>query len=312
MVPWNHKTDGREEGPMKKRLSRLLALALCACLALGVTAHAADTEPAATRGQFIQQLYDAYQARNGYPGSTDPVAWAAALGVVQGYADGSVRADAAITRTQMAVMLYRYAGMTSLKTLIPNVLPSGVLDGYTDASSVPAWAETQVKWAVSTGLWLSGSATRLGPGDTVSRAECETAIMAVYAGGARLETDWDSCNLASDASLTVDSASAGRVAFSIRNSGTDWLNCEENSGLYRKVNGGWYLLDFYTAAQTSGSTVGPGVSLTREQTYWNNGQAVSLPAGEYRIAQKTERGATPHSVGLYRTECRLSADFTLS
>lgn len=297
---------------MRKRLSRLLALALCACLLLGAAAHAAGTEPAATRGQFIQQLYDVYKARNGYPGSTDPVAWASALGVVQGYADGSIRADAAITRTQLAVMLYRYAGMTSLKTLIPSVLPAGILDGYTDASSVPAWAETQVKWAVSAGLWLSGSATRLGPADTVSRAECETALMAIYAGGAELETDWDNYNLASDAKLTVDSFSADKVTFSIRNSGTDWLNCEEDSGLYRKVNGGWYLLDFYTLSQTGGATVGPGVSLIREQTYWNSSLAVSLPAGEYRIAQKTQRGATPHSVSLYRTECRLSADFTVS
>lgn len=297
---------------MKKRLSRLLALALCACFALGPTARAAGTEPAATRGQFIQQLYDACQARNGYPGSADPVAWATALGVVQGYADGGIHADAAITRTQMAVMLYRYAGMSGLKTLIPSVLPTGVLDGYTDASSVPAWAATEVKWAVYAGLWFSGSAARLGPGDTVSRAECETAVMAIYAGGAVLETDWDNYNLASDARLTLDGASANKVTFTIRNSGTDWLNCEENSCLYRKVNGGWYLLRFFALPQTGGITVDPGAGLTREQLYWNSSLAVSLPAGEYRIAQKLQRGATPHSVALYRTECRLSADFTLS
>lgn len=297
---------------MKKQLSRLLALTLCACLLLGAAAHAANAEPAATRGQFIQELYDAYQARNGYPGTSDPVAWAFSLGVVQGYADGTVRADAAITRTQMAVMLYRYASMTSLKTLIPPVLAADILDGYTDAASVPAWADTPVKWAVSTGLWLSGSTTRLGPGDKVSRAECETAIMAIYAGGAELETDWDSYNLTSDAKLTVDSCSAGKVAFSMQNSGTDWLDCEGDSRLYRKVNGGWYLLKFYTPSQTAGYTAGPGSNKTWEQTYWSGSLAVSLPAGEYRIAQKTQRGITPHSDNLYRTECRLSADFTIS
>lgn len=297
---------------MKKQLSRLLALALCACFVLGAAPRAAAAEPDATRGQVIQALYDAHQARNGFMGTTDPVAWATSLGIVQGYADGSIRADDAITRTQLAVMLYRYANMTSLKTLIPNVLPSDVLDGYTDASSVPAWAATQVKWAVYAGLWLSGSATRLGCGDKVSRAEYETAVMAIYCGGSELETDWDGYNQAADVKLTVESCSAGKVAFRMRNSGAEWLECEENSRLYRKVNGSWYLLKFYTTTQTKGYTSGPGGDKTWEQAYINGGQAVSLPAGEYRIAQRTERCATPHSVSLYRTECRLSADFTLS
>lgn len=296
---------------MKKRISRLLALALCACLLLGAAANAAGTEPAVMRGQFIQQLYDAHKARNGNLGTADPVAWAGSLGVVQGYADGSIRADEAITRTQMAVMLYRYASMTSLKTMIPAVIPADALDGYTDAASVPAWAEKPVKWAVSTGLWFSGSATRLGPSDKVSRAECETAVMAVYFSGSGLETDWDNYNQAADAKLTVDSCSADRMTFSIRNSGTDWLNCEEDSQLYRKVNGGWYILNMNQESRTMGTTVNPGTSASWEQTYWNRGIAVSLPAGEYRLVQKTQRGITPHSVRLYRTECRLSADFTI-
>ena len=297
---------------MRKQLSRLLTLALCACLLLGATAYAAEKEPAVTRGQFIQQLYDAHKARNGYLGTTDPVAWAVSLGVVQGYGDGSIRADAAITRTQMAVMLYRYASMTSLKTLIPPVLAADILDGYTDAASVPPWAEQQVKWAVSTDLWFSGSAARLGPGDKVSRAECETAVLAIYLGGAALETDWDGYNRASDAKLTVDSASTDKAAFTIQNSSADWLNCETGSGLYKKANGGWYLLNVYTPSQTNGATVAPGTGKTWEQTYWSGGLLVILPAGEYRIAQKTQRGATPHSDSLDRTECRLSADFTIS
>lgn len=296
---------------MKKRFTRLLALALCACLLLGLAAHAAGTEPAATRGQFIQQLYDAHKARNGNRGTADPVAWAVSLGVVQGYADGSIRAEEAITRTQMAVMLYRYVSMTSLKTMIPAIIPADALDGYTDAASVPAWAEKPVKWAVSAGLWFSGSTERLGLSDQVSEAECETAVMAVYFNGSALETDWDNYNQASDAELTADVRSAGKLTFSIRNSGTDWLNCEEDSRLYRKVNGGWYILNMNQESHTLGTTVDPGTSASWEQTYWNRGIAVSLPAGEYRLVQKTERGITPHSVRLYRTECRLSVDFTV-
>lgn len=296
---------------MRKRLTHLLALALCACLLSGAAAYAADTGPAVTRGQFIQELYDAHQARNGYRSTTDPMVWAASLGVVQGYADGSFQPDGAITRTQMAVMLYRYASRTSLRTLIPRVLPADVLEGYTDAASVPAWAETEVKWAVHTGLWFSGSAARLGPSDKVSGAECETAVMAIYFGGSELETDWDHYNTVSDAVLTVDACSADKVTFTIRNSGSDWLNCEEDAHLYREVNGGWYDLNFHEIAQTTGYTARPGTSKTWERTFWS-GIQVYLPAGSYRVAQKTQRGLTPYSNKLYRTECRLSADFAIS
>lgn len=302
---------GREEEPMRKQLSRLLAFSLCACLLLGSTVHAAGREPAVSRGQFIQELYEIHKEKNGNPGTVDPVVWASTMGVVQGYADGSIRADDAITRTQMAVMLYRYAGMTTLKAMIPSVLPAGILDGYTDAASVPAWADTQVKWAVSRGLWFSGSATRLGPTDKVSRAECETAVRAIYSGGSQLETDWKDYNAVSDAKLTVDSYAADKVVFTIQNSGTDWLNCEEGSRLCRKVNGGWYVLNAYKLSQNAGATVNPGTSMSWAWTHLD-GLLVALPAGEYRIAQKTQRGITPHSDSLYRTECRLSADFTIS
>lgn len=297
---------------MKKRTSRLLALAVCACLLLSLSVRAAGTEPTVTRGQFIQLLYDAHRTRNGNQGTTDPAAWAAALGVVQGYADGSLRLDAAVTRTQMAVMLYRYASMTKLKTLIPAVLPQGGLEGYADAAAVPAWADAQVRWAVSEGLWLSGSASKLGPGDKVTRAECETALLAIYSGGAQLETDWAGYNAAPDAKLTIDSFSAAGVTFSVHDSGTEWLNLEEDSRLCRKVNGGWYVLGFYTEAATGDTIVGPGTAKSWSQVYWNNGYQVSLPAGEYRVAQKTEKALTPYSDKLYRTECRLSADFTIS
>lgn len=296
---------------MKKHVFRLLTLTLCACLVLGVTAHAAGKEPAVTRGQFIQQLYDVHKARNGNQGTVDAVAWASALGIVQGYTDGSIRTDSAITRTQMAVMLYRYANMTSLKSLIPPVMAQDILDGYTDAASVPAWADTQVKWAVSAKLWLSGSTDRLDPGAKVSRAECETALMAIYFGGTQLETDWDNYNTAADAKLTLDAYSDGKATFSVRNSGINWLNCEESCRLYRKVNGAWYLLDIYQMPRTTGAVVTPGTSVTWEQTYWN-GLQIKLPAGEYRIAQTTQRGITPYSAVQYRTECRLSVDFAIS
>ena len=296
---------------MKKNIRRLLALALGACLLLGVTAQAAKTESAVTRGRFIQALYDADRARYGNQGTTDPVAWARSLGVVQGYADGSIRPETAVTRTQLAVMLYRYAGMTrGLKDLIPLVLPVDALAGYEDAGAVPAWADAAVKWAVTRGLWFSGSAARLDPGSPVTQAECETALLTIYSGGARLEADWTGANTAADVKLAVETSAAGRVTYRISSTGSDWMTFGAGASLYRKVNGGWYDLDGLDRS-TGEYAMGPGESrsYTMEKL---NGQAMALPAGEYRVAQTLARGATPHSPAAYQTPCRLYADFTIS
>ncbi len=294
---------------MRKNIRRLLALALGACLLLGVSAQAAKPETV-TRGQFIQELYDANKARFGNPGTTDPVAWATSLGVVQGYADGSVRTDTAVTRTQMAVMLYRYANMTQgLKDRLPVVLPADALKGYEDAAAVPAWAETAVKWAATQGLWFSGSAARLGPGMLVSKTECDTAVMAVCSGGAPLETNWTAGG-ASDVKLSLDAFSTGTVSYTLKNSGSDWMFFGEDSCLYRKVNGGWY--DVGSFSKTTGQyAMGPGESRSYTMTSLN-GLPMALPAGEYRVGQTLGRAATPHAPALYQTLCLLYADFTIN
>ena len=64
--------------------------------------------------------------------------WAAAQGIVAGYDTGAFGPEDAVTREQLAAMLYRYAGAPE---------PTGGLDGFADKDA--AMAAPEVKEAVA-------------------------------------------------------------------------------------------------------------------------------------------------------------------
>ena len=66
----------------------------------------------------------------------DPIAWAVANGIVTGYTDEVFGPNDAITRQQMAAILYRYAEYKGY-----DVSESADLSGYTDSGDVSAYAE---------------------------------------------------------------------------------------------------------------------------------------------------------------------------
>ena len=92
----------------------------------------------------------------------DAVNWAAANGYVTGYDNGSFGPEDSLTREQLAVMLYRYAGSPE---------PTGSLDGFTDAASASDYAVDALRWAVGEGLLTGKDGGRLDPAGTASRAE---------------------------------------------------------------------------------------------------------------------------------------------
>lgn len=103
---------------------------------------------------------------------TTAVAWAAEAGVVNGYGDGTFAPDQAITREEMATMLYRYA-----KYAGADVTAAADLAGYTDASEVDSWALDAVKWANAEGLVKGTTTTELSPLTTLTRAQLATFLM---------------------------------------------------------------------------------------------------------------------------------------
>ena len=92
----------------------------------------------------------------------DAVNWAAANGYVTGYDNGSYGPEDSLTREQLAVILYRYAGSPA---------PAGSLDVFADAASASAYAVDALRWAVGEGLLTGKDGGRLDPTGTASRAE---------------------------------------------------------------------------------------------------------------------------------------------
>lgn len=95
--------------------------------------------------------------------------WAASVGVVNGYEDGTFRPDAPITREQMASILMNYAVYKGEDTSA-----RVDLNGYADANAVSSWAEESVQWAVAEGIISGMTADTLVPHGVATRAQTAT------------------------------------------------------------------------------------------------------------------------------------------
>lgn len=108
---------------------------------------------------------------------TEAVRWAAGCGVVKGYDNGCFGPNDAVTREQMAAILYRYAqhkGYDVSAGEDTNIL------SFDDAFAVSEYAIPAMQWACGSGL-VHGIARDggmlLAPGDTTTRAQAATLIM---------------------------------------------------------------------------------------------------------------------------------------
>jgi hypothetical protein len=103
---------------------------------------------------------------------TDAVLWAAELGIVDGYNDGSFGANDNITREQLSAILYRYASTKGCDTSL-----IGDMRAFTDIDETSSWAQDAVAWAVGAGLLSGKGDGTLDPKGTASRAEVSTVLM---------------------------------------------------------------------------------------------------------------------------------------
>lgn len=96
------------------------------------------------------------------------VNWSAARGIVTGYSTGAFGPEDAVTREQLAAMLYRYAGTPE---------PTGSLDGFNDKDAVSDYAADALCWAVDEGLLTGKGGGWLNPAGTATRAEMAAILM---------------------------------------------------------------------------------------------------------------------------------------
>lgn len=90
------------------------------------------------------------------------VAWAAEKGIVTGYSNGQFGPDDDITREQLAVMLWRYAGCPAAANNELN---------FADADKTSDWALKAMRWAAENGIINGKGNGILDPGGKATRAQ---------------------------------------------------------------------------------------------------------------------------------------------
>ena len=126
--------------------------------------HRLENTPSAAASSFTDVVSGSYYA--------DAVNWAAANGIVNGITATSFAPNTAITREQMATILYRYAQYKGY-----DVSASNNLSAYTDAANISSYATTAMQWANAEGLITGNTTTTLNPTGNATRAEVATILM---------------------------------------------------------------------------------------------------------------------------------------
>ena len=107
-----------------------------------------------------------------------PVHWVYEQNIAAGYPNGNFGVADAITREQLAQMLYKYAKLKGYKTTYSD----NSLERFGDTGKISNWAVEAMKWATSNGV-MNGSAHEvplLNPKGNATRAECAAMIKSLY------------------------------------------------------------------------------------------------------------------------------------
>ena len=135
-----------------------------------------------TRAMLVQTLY----AMEGRPAAASAgfadvasgdwyasaVNWAAANGVVSGVSETGFGPNNALTREQLALILYRFAQYKGY-----DVTGTSDLTAYADGSSVSGWAAEAMGWAVNAGLISGVGGNQIAPTGTATRAQVAQILM---------------------------------------------------------------------------------------------------------------------------------------
>jgi len=92
------------------------------------------------------------------------VSWAAEKKIVGGYGDGSFQGDKNVSREELVVMLWNYAGQKPSKD-------NSHVDGFNDAAKVSDWARGAMNWALENGILGGKGGKMLDPTGMATRAE---------------------------------------------------------------------------------------------------------------------------------------------
>lgn len=153
-------------------------------LMIGTDADSFSPQGITTRGMLVTILW----RLDGEPNITEPcpfkdvkagsyyetaITWAAQNKIVQGYGNSFFAPEDAVTREQMATILYRYAVYKGCDVSAGTTTD---LSAFGDTQKISDYALTAMKWACGIGM-IQGDGKNLMPKEKATRAE--TAAMAV-------------------------------------------------------------------------------------------------------------------------------------
>lgn len=148
-----------------------------------------DPNTAIPREEFVQVLYNAsgkpdVSIENNYSDVKNAwyknaVLWAKENNIANGKVDGTFGVSESIRRQDLALMLYKYAGLKGYD-LTAN---ANECEKYADGNKVSNYAQNAMDWAITKGI-MSGkgnkgediSTFRLDPAGTATRAECAAML----------------------------------------------------------------------------------------------------------------------------------------
>ncbi|MDR0889676.1 MAG: S-layer homology domain-containing protein, partial [Oscillospiraceae bacterium] len=99
----------------------------------------------------------------------DPIAWAAATGVVNGYPGNTFAPDQDVSRQELVTMLWRYAGQPATE--------GDKLAAFSDRADSYDYAKEALNWAIDKGIINGVGNGRLDPKGAATRAQLATILM---------------------------------------------------------------------------------------------------------------------------------------
>ena len=139
--------------------------------------YAVQGKPEKVNGYELKKLAPPFQDVPRGEWYTNAIWWAKLTGVVSGTGPETFDPNGAITREQLAAILYKYAALYAVPDALKETVP---LNTFPDAGSASSWARTGLGWAVANGL-ISGvgadGVTYLRPQGSATREQVATILM---------------------------------------------------------------------------------------------------------------------------------------